>query len=98
MSPLFQPVQTNHERTLDIHEFIVSNPASTYFVKIEGNEFDEFGIHNEDILVIDRSRTFHTHEWYVVIIENEFTLLPLTQHPSKDCEYWGAVTFIIHKS
>ncbi len=98
MSPLFQPVEVRKKRALDVHKLIVSNPTSTYFIRIEGNEFDELGISNNDLLVVDRSRIHHAHQWYVVLFENEFTLLPLHQHPRPDCEYWGAVTHIIKKT
>lgn len=98
MSPLFQPVETHKNNPLDINALVVKNPTATYFVKVEGHEFDEYGISDQDILVIDKARIDHVHEWYVVIIDNEFTLLPRTMHPRSDCEYWGAVTYIIKKS
>ncbi len=98
MSPLFHPVETRKKHVLDINDVVVKNPNSTYFIKVEGTQFNEYGISHNDILVVDKSRIDHKHEYYVISAENEFTLLPYHFHPKEDCEYWGAVTHIIKKT
>ncbi len=98
MSPLFQPTETRKKDTMDLQDFLISNPTSTYFVQVEGNEFEEYGISHNDILLVDKSRIHNKHQWYVVIYKNEFTLLPRTSRPQEDCQYWGAVTCIIKKT
>ena len=44
------------ERVLDIHDLVVQNPASTFFVRVEGDSMTGAGIFSGDVLVVDRSK------------------------------------------
>lgn len=43
------------EEALNVNDLLVKNPASTFFVRVEGNSMDGEGIFSGDILVVDRS-------------------------------------------
>lgn len=43
------------EKILDINDVVVRNPASTFFVRVEGDSMEGAGIFSGDILVVDRS-------------------------------------------
>ena len=43
------------ERVLDINDLVVKNPASTFFVRVEGDSMEGAGIFSNDVLVVDRS-------------------------------------------
>lgn len=43
------------ERTLDIHDYVVTHPASTFFVRVSGDSMEGTGIFSGDVLVVDRS-------------------------------------------
>ncbi len=43
------------ERILDINDLVVKNPASTFFVRVEGDSMVGTGIFSGDVLVVDRS-------------------------------------------
>ena len=43
------------ERILDINDLVVKNPASTFFVRVEGDSMIGAGIFSGDVLVVDRS-------------------------------------------
>jgi DNA polymerase V len=43
------------EKMLDIHDLVVKNPASTFFVRVEGDSMEGAGIFSGDMLVVDRS-------------------------------------------
>lgn len=45
------------ERILDINDLMVKNPASTFFVRVEGDSMEGAGIFSNDILIVDRSIT-----------------------------------------
>ena len=49
------PAEDHAERRLDITDKIVVDPDSTFYVKMETNSMEEFGILKGSILVIDRS-------------------------------------------
>jgi DNA polymerase V len=44
------------EKVLDINDLVVKNPASTFFVRVEGDSMVGAGIFGGDVLVIDRSK------------------------------------------
>jgi len=43
------------ERVLDINDLVVKNPASTFYVRVEGASMEGAGIFSGDVLVVDRS-------------------------------------------
>jgi len=43
------------EEALNVHDLLVKNEASTFFVRVEGNSMEGVGIYSRDILVVDRS-------------------------------------------
>lgn len=43
------------ERVLDINDLVVQHPASTFFVRVEGDSMTGAGIFSGDVLVVDRS-------------------------------------------
>lgn len=43
------------EEALNVHDLLVKNEVSTFFVRVEGNSMEGAGIYSGDILVIDRS-------------------------------------------
>ena len=44
------------EKVLDINDLVVKNPASTFYVRVEGDSMTGAGIFGGDVLVIDRSK------------------------------------------
>ncbi len=45
------------EKVLDINDLVVKHPASTFFVRVEGDSMVGAGIFSDDVLVVDRSVT-----------------------------------------
>lgn len=43
------------ERVLDINDLVVKHPATTFFVRVEGDSMEGAGIYSHDVLVVDRS-------------------------------------------
>ena len=43
------------ERVLDVNDLVVKHPASTFFVRVEGDSMEGAGIFSGDVLVVDRS-------------------------------------------
>ncbi len=44
------------ENILDINDLVVKNPASTFFVRVQGDSMIGAGIFSGDVLVVDRSK------------------------------------------
>ena len=43
------------ERSIDLNEQMVTNPIATFFVRASGHSMQGAGIHDGDLLVVDRS-------------------------------------------
>lgn len=43
------------EKELNVHDLLVKHPASTFFVRVEGDSMEGAGIFSGDILVVDRA-------------------------------------------
>lgn len=43
------------EKVLDINDLVVTHPASTFFVRVEGDSMVGAGIFSGDVLVVDRA-------------------------------------------
>jgi len=43
------------EATLDLNEYLITHPAATFFIRVEGDSMSGAGIHNDDLLIVDRA-------------------------------------------
>ena len=55
--PFASAVTYFKEHDLDLNNYLQPHPLSTYFLRMEGDALRNIGILNNDILVVDRSRT-----------------------------------------
>lgn len=49
------PAADYEETRLDINEYLVRNPVSTFFFRVQGDSMEGAGIFDGDILVVDKS-------------------------------------------
>ncbi|WP_020404743.1 LexA family protein [Gracilimonas tropica] len=59
------PAADHLQKPLDLEELIVHHPTATFYVRAEGSAMQASGIHNGDILVVDRS--LHPQDGAIVI-------------------------------
>ncbi len=75
------PAQDYKEESLDLNELCIQHPSATYYVRASGESMLGAGIHNHDILVVDRSiRASHGHI-VVAALNGEFTVKVLQTSP-----------------
>ena len=56
------PAADYEDRSLDIHDYLVRNPVSTFFFSVEGDSMQAAEIFDGDMLVVDKSiRPRHGH-------------------------------------
>ena len=68
------PAQDYMEGSLDLNEYLVPHPASTFFVRVEGYSMVKAGIFPDDILVVDRSLEPVSGKIVVAIYDGELTV------------------------
>lgn len=69
------------ENSLDLNELIIKHPASTFFVRVQGDSMQGAGILSGDILVVDRSLEATNSKIIVAIVNGEFTVKRLILGP-----------------
>lgn len=68
------PADDYVESALDLNEYLISNPASTFMVRVSGESMIDAGILDSDILVVDRSRDAVPGKIVVAVLEGELTV------------------------
>lgn len=77
------PAEGSVERNLDLNDYVAKNPASTFFVRVQGTSMIDAGIHPDDILVVDLSIKAKNNHIIVAFVNGEFTVKRLKMTASK---------------
>ncbi|MFY0683705.1 MAG: translesion error-prone DNA polymerase V autoproteolytic subunit [Balneola sp.] len=51
------PASDHLEKALNLEDLVVFRPSATFYVRAQGNAMSRSGIHDRDILIVDRSIT-----------------------------------------
>jgi DNA polymerase V len=68
------PADDHQEDTLDLNEHLVKRPATTFFVRVQGNSMTGVGIHHGDLLVVDRSLEPRDGAIVIAVVNGELTV------------------------
>ena len=68
------PAEDYLEGTLDLNEFLVENPAATFFVRVTGESMRDAGILPGDLLVVDRSRTAQSGDVVIAVVDGQMAV------------------------
>jgi DNA polymerase V len=77
------PADDYVDKNLDLNELLVQKPAATFFVKAQGESMLGAGIHNNDILVVDRSIDPIAGKIVVCALNGELTVKRLSHENSR---------------
>lgn len=81
---------------LSLDKLLVAHPLSTYFMRIKGDQWQEQGIFDGDIAIVDRALEPKKHD-LVVWVKNEVFVISKYAVMSEDSVLWGVVTAVIHQ-
>lgn len=81
---------------LNLNTLLIQNGASTFMMRIAGDDWQALGIWNSDIALIDRALQPRSGDIVVWLHEGSFALSYLPNAP-KQASIWGVVTAIIHQ-
>jgi DNA polymerase V len=68
------PASEFPDKHLDLNEYLIQHPASTFFVKVIGDSMTGSNIHEGDILIVDRSLIPKNDDVIVAYLRGEFTV------------------------
>ena len=65
---------------IDLNEQLIRHPSSTFFLHVSGNSMTDAGIHDGDLLVVDRSLEPRPGKVVVAVLDGAVTLKRLVRH------------------
>jgi DNA polymerase V len=68
------PAESFFEKRLDLTQLLTPHPDFTYFTRVEGESMSGAGIHDGDILVVDRTLDAINNSIVVVILNGGFVV------------------------
>ena len=71
------PAEQYKEPPLDLNELLVKRPAATFFVRVQGDSMIGEGIHDGDLLVVDRSLRPASGDVIIACVDGDFTVKTL---------------------
>lgn len=76
------PTMDYKEDSLDLNDLCVQHPTATYYVRASGESMIGAGIHDKDILVVDRSIRANDGDIVVAALNGDFTVKVLRTQPA----------------
>jgi len=68
------PAGDYEEDKLDLNKHLIKNPAATFFVRVTGHSMVKAGIHDGDLLVVDRSIEPRDKNVVIAVVNGELTV------------------------
>lgn len=69
--------------TLDLNEHLISHKEATFFLRAKGHSMTGAGIHDGDLLVVDRSLAATHRSVIIAVVDGEFTVKRLYKRAGK---------------
>jgi DNA polymerase V len=92
------PAADTSLHSLDLNQLLIQHSTSTYFFRVRGSEWENSGIFDGDIAIIDRAldpRKTDTVIWWNNDT-TEFTISTRRSVPA-DATVWGVITATVHQ-
>ena len=74
------PAEDHIDQKLDLNEFLIPHPTSTFFVRVSGDSMINASINNNDILIVDRSLEATNGKIIIAIVNGELTVKRLIKN------------------
>ncbi|MGZ6518108.1 MAG: LexA family protein [Bacteroidia bacterium] len=68
------PADDHLEATIDLNQQYIRHPAATFFVRVQGHSMIGAGIHDGDMLVVDRSLEAQSGSIVIAVVNGELTV------------------------
>jgi len=92
------PATDTSLRSLDLNQLLIQHSASTYFFRVRGDQWQNDGVFDGDIAIVDRSldpRKNDTVIWWDEHQDN-FAISPYRSMPA-GATLWGVISSTIHQ-
>ena len=72
------PADDYTEENIDLNEHLISNPFSTFFLRVKGDSMINAGIKDKDLIIVDKSLRARPGDIIIAMIDGEFTIKRLS--------------------
>ena len=72
------PADDYTEENIDLNEHLISNPFSTFFLRVKGDSMINAGIKDRDLIIVDKSLIAKPGNIIIAMIDGEFTIKRLS--------------------
>jgi DNA polymerase V len=77
------PADDHVDKNLDLNDYLIKHPAATFFVRATGDSMIDDGIHEGDLLIVDRALEAKDGSVIIAIINGELTVKRLKKTNGK---------------
>jgi len=78
------PANDDQHDTLTIDRYLVNRPSQTVLITVKGDSMIDAGIHDGDVVVVEKNANAGIGDMVVAIVDNEFTL----KHLDREKNAW----------
>lgn len=75
------PAADYYEERLSLDEHLIEHKEATFFVRVQGHSMTGFGIHDGDLLVVDRALEPQDRQVVIAVVDGGFTVKQLCRIP-----------------
>ncbi len=68
------PAADYEEGKLDLNKHLIKNPAATFFVRVTGDSMVGAGIHDGDLLIVDRAKEPKNGSVIIAVLDGQLTV------------------------
>jgi len=68
------PAEEELVDTLSLDQYLVSNPSQSYLIRVTGDSMVDAGIHEGDLVIVERGREPKNHDIVVAQVDGEWTM------------------------
>ncbi|MBB1486099.1 LexA family protein [Oceanospirillum sediminis] len=79
------PADNYTEQTLDLNQQLIRHPSSSFLMRVQGDSMDNAGIHDGDLLVVDRAIQPEPGKVVIAAINGDLTVKRLTLYQG---QFW----------
>ena len=72
------PADDYTEENIDLNEHLISNPFSTFLLRVKGESMINAGIKDKDLIIVDKSLIAKPGDIVIAMIDGEFTIKRLS--------------------
>lgn len=72
---------------LNINDYLITNKTATYFIRVKGDSMEGAGIFDNDILIVDRSKSISSGKIIIACLNGAFTVKRFIQKNKRNYLY-----------